>query len=71
MKRRETMRVEPKVMRAVNILAGERQVETGENISISEAIWDFIKAHRPDVANRADNIGENGENGDGKDDETI
>ncbi len=48
------MRVEPKVLKAVTRLAGEMQAETGQSISISEALWAFIVEHRPDIAEWAE-----------------
>ena len=61
------MRVEPKVQRAVTRLAGEMQAEKGESVSISDALWAFIREHRPDLAEWAESKG-NG-NGNGHDEE--
>lgn len=51
------MRVEPKVLKAVNMLVGELQLETGESVSVSEALWSFIKEYRPDIAEKAEKTG--------------
>lgn len=49
-----TMRMKAKTIRAINMLAGEKQLETGENISADDAMWTFIKEFRPDIAEKAE-----------------
>lgn len=57
-----TMRMKAKTIRAINMLAGEIQIETGENVSADDAVWAFIQEHRPDIAEKAEKTAE--QNGD-------
>ena len=47
------MRVQSKTRRAINLLVGEMQLETGETVSQDAAVWTLIELYRPDLAEKA------------------
>ena len=52
-----SMRIDEKVRTALAVIVGEVQVETGAHkISVNDALWEFVKKHRPDIAQRAEQI---------------
>lgn len=52
------MRVSEKTRRAINMIAAELQLETGDTISADNALWQFIEDHAPEIARRAVDIAE-------------
>jgi hypothetical protein len=48
-----TMRIDTKVQAALAIIVGEVQAEKAiHNLSTSDALWEFIGKHRPDISER-------------------
>ncbi len=47
------MRIDEATKRVINMLAGEMQRATGRTISFNEALWEFLKQHRPDLTAEA------------------
>lgn len=54
------MRVQSKTRRAINLLVGEMQLETGETVSQDSAVWTLIQLYRPDLAERANKLEKEG-----------
>lgn len=50
------MRVDTRTLRAINMLAGEQQLKTGGKLSANDAVWELIREHRPDIAERAEAV---------------
>lgn len=59
-----TMRIDQKIRAALAIIVGEVQAEKAiHNISANDALWEFIKKYRPDIADHAQRVaGTNGNN---------
>ena len=52
-----TMRVDEKVRTALAVIVGEVQAEKGiHNISVNDALWEFVKKCRPDIAEHVEKI---------------
>lgn len=51
--RMTTISVDRTTLRAIKLLAGEIQANTGETLKMNDALWRFIVAERPDIAERA------------------
>lgn len=54
--RMTTVSVDRTTLRAIKLIAGEIQADTGEALKMNDAIWRFIVAERPDIAERAEKL---------------
>lgn len=54
--RMTTISVDRTTLRAIKLLAGEIQADTGEALKMNDALWRFILAERPDIAERAEKL---------------
>lgn len=48
------MRIDTRTRKVINKIAAEYQFKTGKNWSANDALWQFLKEHRPDLIDEAD-----------------
>lgn len=47
------VRVSPELKRAVQVIVGQMQAETGEYLSWSDGLWEYLRRHEPGAIQKA------------------